>query len=54
MEQKEPNLDTAAYQAFRVHFQQAVLLSLLESGKLTHAQYEACMEKVAENAACKP
>ena len=31
---------------FKINFQRAILLSLLESRKLTQSQFEACMDKV--------
>lgn len=50
---EEPNLDTAECQTFKVNFQRAILLSLLESRKLTQAQFEACMEKVTQKYAVR-
>lgn len=50
---EEPDLDTAECQGFKVNFQRAILLSLLESRKLTQAQYEACMEKVTQKYAVR-
>lgn len=45
---EESDFDAAECQAFKVNFQRAILLSLLESQKLTGAQFEACMEKVTQ------
>lgn len=39
---------------FKINFQRAILLSLLESRKLTQAQFEACMDKVIQKYAARP
>lgn len=44
---EQPDLDKPDCKDFTVNFQRAILLSLLESHKLTQAQFEACMDKVA-------
>lgn len=46
---EEPDIDLTECEAFRVNFQRAILLSLLNSGRLTQAQFVACMDKVMEN-----
>jgi hypothetical protein len=43
---EQPDLDSKEYFAFRVQFQKAILLSLLEQKKITMAQYEVCLKKV--------
>lgn len=41
-----PDLDSAEYWEFRLHFQQSILLSLLTAGRLTQNQYELCIKKL--------
>lgn len=51
---EEPDIDKIDCQEFNVNFQRAILLSLLESKKLTQAQFEACMDKVVQKYAVRP
>lgn len=43
------DIDKLDCKDFKINFQRAILLSLLESCKLTQAQFEACMDKVVQN-----
>ncbi len=45
---KQPDIDKLDCKDFKINFQRAILLSLLESRKLTQAQFEACMDKVVQ------
>lgn len=45
---EEPDIDKPECNEFKINFQRAILLSLLENHKLTQAQYEACMDKVVQ------
>ena len=46
---EQPDIDKLDCKDFKINFQRAILLSLLESRKLTQAQFEACMDKVVQN-----
>lgn len=43
---EQPDLDKLDCREFKIHFQRAILLSLLEHRKLTQSQFEACMDRV--------
>ncbi len=45
---EQPDIDKLDCKDFKINFQRAILLSLLESRKLTQAQFEACMDKVVQ------
>ena len=45
---EQPGIDKLDCKDFKINFQRAILLSLLESRKLTQAQFEACMDKVVQ------
>ncbi|MFG6331357.1 MAG: hypothetical protein K1W28_05950 [Lachnospiraceae bacterium] len=45
---EQPEIDKLDGKDFKINFQRAILLSLLESRKLTQAQFEACMDKVVQ------
>ena len=45
---EQPNIDKLDCKDFKINFQRAILLSLLESRKLTQTQFEACMDKVVQ------
>lgn len=45
---EQPDIDAADCQAFKINFQRAILLSLLQSQKLNQAQFEACMDKIVQ------
>lgn len=45
---EQPDIDEPDYKNFKINFQRAILLSLLESRKLTQPQFEACMDKVVQ------
>ena len=45
---EQPDIDKLDRKDFKIDFQRAILLSLLESRKLTQAQFEACMDKVVQ------
>mgnify|MGYP006962066049 FL=1 len=45
---EQPEIDKLDGKDFKISFQRAILLSLLESCKLTQAQFEACMDKVVQ------
>lgn len=44
----QPDIDKLDCKDFKINFQRAILLSLLENRKLTQAQFEACMDKVVQ------
>lgn len=43
-----PDMETPDCRAFEINFQRAILLSLLESRKLTQAQFGASMERIVK------
>ncbi len=45
---EQPDIDKLDCKDFKINFQRAILLSLLESRKLTQTQFEACMDKVVQ------
>ncbi len=45
---EQPGIDKLDCRDFKINFQRAILLSLLESRKLTQSQFEACMDKVIQ------
>lgn len=45
---EQPDIDTTDCQAFKINFQRAILLSLLQSQKLNQAQFEVCMDKIVQ------
>ena len=45
---EQPDIDKRDCKDFKINFQRAILLSLLESRKLTQTQFEACMDKVVQ------
>ena len=45
---EQPGIDKLDCKDFKINFQRAILRSLLESRKLTQAQFEACMDKVVQ------
>ncbi len=45
---EQPDIDKLDCKDFKINFQRAILLSLLESHKLTPSQFEACMDKVVQ------
>ena len=45
---EQPDIDKLDCKDFKINFQLAILLSLLESRKLTQTQFEACMDKVVQ------
>ena len=45
---EQPDIDKLNCEDFKINFQRAILRSLLESRKLTQAQFEACMDKVVQ------
>lgn len=45
---EQPEIDKLDGKDFKINFQRAILLSLLESRKLTQAQFEACMDKAVQ------
>lgn len=49
----QPNIDAADCQDFKINFQRALLLSLMENQKLTQDQFEACMDKVVQKYAAR-
>lgn len=45
---EQPDIDKLDCKDFKINFQRAILLSLLESHKLTQVQFSACMDKVVQ------
>ena len=45
---EQPDIDKPDYRDFKINFQRAILLSLLESRRLTQSQFESCMDKVVQ------
>ena len=45
---EQPDIAKLDCKDFKINFQRAILLSLLESRKLTQTQFEACMDKVVQ------
>ena len=45
---EQPEIDKLDGKDFKINFQRAILLSLLESRKLTQTQFEICMDKVVQ------
>ena len=45
---EQPSIDKLDCKDFKINFQRAILLSLLESRKLTQTQFEICMDKVVQ------
>ena len=54
MKKEGPDIDAAECNAFKTSFQRAILLSLLDRHLLTEAQFEACVDKVAQKYAVRP
>ena len=50
---EQPGIVKLDCKDFKINFQRAILLSLLESRKLTQAQFEACMDKVVQKYAAR-
>lgn len=45
---EQPSIDIVENSNFTINFQRAILLSLVESNKLTQTQFENCMDKVIQ------
>jgi len=50
---EQPGIDKLDCKDFKINFQRAILLSLLESRKLTQTQFEICMDKVVQKYAAR-